>query len=86
MFKNRIVVYIHRTRIVMRLLEFVSNWVLNKYVRLFVGFVTVIITRFQLVIKLDSIEEFKGHSDYKNGIFLLLICVLLLLTSPQLNC
>ena len=70
----------------MRLLEFVSNWVLNKYVRLFVGFVTVIITRFQLVIKLDSIEEFKGHSDYKNGIFLLLICFLLLLTSPQLKC
>ena len=42
-----------------RLLEFVSNWVLNKYVRLFVGFVTVIITGFQLVIKLDSIEELK---------------------------
>ena len=70
----------------MRLLEFVSNWVLNKYVRLFVGFVTVIITGFQLVIKLDSIEEFKGHNDYKNGIFLLLVCFLLLLTSPQLKC
>ena len=46
-----------------RLLEFVSYCLLNKYVSLFVGFVAMTRARFHLVIKLDSIEEFKGHSD-----------------------
>ena len=46
-----------------RLLEFVSYCLLNKYVSLFVGFAAMMRARFHLVIKLDSIEEFKGHRD-----------------------
>ena len=46
-----------------RLLEFVSYCLLNKYVSLFVGFVAMTRAQFHLVIKLDSIEEFKGDSD-----------------------
>ena len=46
-----------------RLLEFVSYCLLNKYVSLFVGFVAMTRAQFHLVIKLDSIEEFKGHRD-----------------------
>ena len=46
-----------------RLLEFVSYCLLNKYVSLFVGFVAMTRAQFHLVIKLDCIEEFKGHSD-----------------------
>ena len=53
-----------------RLLEFVFYWLLNKYVRLFVGFVTVLRAQFHLVIKVESIEEFKAHNNYKTGIFL----------------
>ena len=36
--------------------QFLSHWVLNKYMRLFFGFLTVVIASFHLVIKLESIE------------------------------
>ena len=45
------------------MLEFISYCLLKKYVSLFVVFVTMTRAQFHLVIKLDSIEEFKGHSD-----------------------
>ena len=53
-----------------RLLEFVPYWLLNKYIRLFVGFVTVTRVQLYFVIKVESIEELKGHNDYSSDIFL----------------
>ena len=43
--------YIHRTATVIQ--TFVCYWLLNKYMKLFVGFVTMIRAQFHLVIKLD---------------------------------
>ena len=46
---------------------YLTGYLINM--KLFVGFLTMTRARFHLVIKLDSIEEFKAHDDYSTGIF-----------------
>ena len=67
LFEGRSIIYIGQP-LSYRLQVFVSYWLLNKYIRVFISCLSMMRVWFQLVIKLDSIEEFRAQYDYSTSI------------------